>query len=207
MAADLILVLGGARSGKSTHAQELALELGGESVLYVATATPFDDEMRVRIAAHRADRPSGWETLEAPHETGDAIARSGGEHGGRQRRSCRLSDRARRQRLCWVCRRMRPRPRVRLPSCVKLRASWRLRGRATPPGSWSAMRWGWVSCRRIRWAGRTATRWAGQPTYCRGRDARVVDGRRDPAAREVRRERHRSMTSLATARPASVRAI
>lgn len=62
----LILILGGARSGKSTHAEKLALELGGRDVLYVATAQAFDDEMRARIAAHRAERPAGWRTLEAP---------------------------------------------------------------------------------------------------------------------------------------------
>jgi len=58
--------LGGARSGKSSHAERLALELGGPDVLYVATAQAFDDEMRARIAAHRAARPRGWRTLEAP---------------------------------------------------------------------------------------------------------------------------------------------
>ncbi len=66
MAKELILVLGGARSGKSTYAQNMALEMGGPHVLYVATAQAFDDEMRARIAAHRAERPAGWRTLEAP---------------------------------------------------------------------------------------------------------------------------------------------
>ena len=65
-AKELILILGGARSGKSTHAEKLALELAGPDVLYVATAQAFDDEMRARIAAHRAERPAGWRTLEAP---------------------------------------------------------------------------------------------------------------------------------------------
>src|SRR5690349_7043673 len=62
----LILILGGARSGKSTAAERMALELGGESVLYVATAEAYDDEMRERIRAHQQDRPAGWRTLEAP---------------------------------------------------------------------------------------------------------------------------------------------
>ena len=61
----LILILGGARSGKSSYAQKLALELGGPDVLYVATAEPLDEEMRRRISVHRAERPSGWRTLEA----------------------------------------------------------------------------------------------------------------------------------------------
>lgn len=66
MTAELILILGGARSGKSTYAEQLARELGGPAVLYVATAQAFDAEMRARIAAHRAARPADWRTLEAP---------------------------------------------------------------------------------------------------------------------------------------------
>jgi adenosylcobinamide kinase/adenosylcobinamide-phosphate guanylyltransferase len=66
MAKELILILGGARSGKSTYAENLAHELGGQRVLYVATAEALDDEMRERIAAHRAARPPAWQTLEAP---------------------------------------------------------------------------------------------------------------------------------------------
>jgi adenosylcobinamide kinase/adenosylcobinamide-phosphate guanylyltransferase len=72
----LTLILGGARSGKSTLAEKLAAEQGG-SVLYVATAVPFDDEMRLRIARHKAERPSHWHTLEAPTQTGAAIASAG----------------------------------------------------------------------------------------------------------------------------------
>ncbi len=66
MTKQFILILGGARSGKSAYAQKLALELGGPDVLYIATAQAFDEEMRARIAAHRAERPTGWHTLEAP---------------------------------------------------------------------------------------------------------------------------------------------
>jgi adenosylcobinamide kinase/adenosylcobinamide-phosphate guanylyltransferase len=66
MAKELILVLGGARSGKSTYAEQLALELGGPEVLYVATAQALDHEMRERILKHRLARPQGWRTLEAP---------------------------------------------------------------------------------------------------------------------------------------------
>jgi adenosylcobinamide kinase / adenosylcobinamide-phosphate guanylyltransferase len=62
----LVLILGGARSGKSTAAERMALDLGGQHVLYIATAQAFDDEMRERIAAHRRSRPSGWQTLETP---------------------------------------------------------------------------------------------------------------------------------------------
>jgi len=68
----LILLLGGARSGKSTLAERMAAELG-EDVLYVATAQAFDDEMRERIAAHRQSRPQGWQTLEAPLRVGEQL--------------------------------------------------------------------------------------------------------------------------------------
>jgi adenosylcobinamide kinase/adenosylcobinamide-phosphate guanylyltransferase len=71
--ARLILVLGGARSGKSTFAQQLALKLGGRQVLYVATAQAGDEEMRQRIKRHRQERPPGWRTLEAPGDVGQAI--------------------------------------------------------------------------------------------------------------------------------------
>mgnify|MGYP005838981751 CR=1 FL=1 len=63
---ELILVLGGARSGKSWYAEKLAVELGGDKVLFVATAEARDEEMRLRIQTHRANRPVDWRTLEAP---------------------------------------------------------------------------------------------------------------------------------------------
>ena len=74
MAKELILILGGARSGKSSHAQQMALDLGGPDVLFVATAEAYDDEMRLRIAAHQAERPAGWLTVEAPRRVAEQIA-------------------------------------------------------------------------------------------------------------------------------------
>jgi adenosylcobinamide kinase/adenosylcobinamide-phosphate guanylyltransferase len=71
--AKLILVLGGARSGKSTYAQSLAHKVGGRDVLFVATAEAEDDEMRQRVAKHRRERPDGWRTLEAHRRVGSAI--------------------------------------------------------------------------------------------------------------------------------------
>ncbi len=70
---DLILVTGGVRCGKSRFAERRASELGGDRVVYIATAEAGDDEMRARIAAHRADRPAAWRTLEAPVDVAAAI--------------------------------------------------------------------------------------------------------------------------------------
>jgi adenosylcobinamide kinase/adenosylcobinamide-phosphate guanylyltransferase len=75
-AQDLILILGGARSGKSAYAERLARERGGQ-VLFVATATAGDEEMAARIAAHRAARPTDWRTLEAPTEVAARVAEAG----------------------------------------------------------------------------------------------------------------------------------
>jgi adenosylcobinamide kinase/adenosylcobinamide-phosphate guanylyltransferase len=68
-----ILLIGGAGSGKSRFAQELALKLGGE-VLFVATATPGDEEMLKRIDQHKKKRPPAWRTLEVTTGVGKKIA-------------------------------------------------------------------------------------------------------------------------------------
>lgn len=68
-----LLVIGGARSGKSRYAQQRA-EATGLSPVFIATAEAFDDEMRERIARHRADRDAGWRTVEAPLNLPQAIA-------------------------------------------------------------------------------------------------------------------------------------
>ncbi|MFZ4828006.1 MAG: bifunctional adenosylcobinamide kinase/adenosylcobinamide-phosphate guanylyltransferase [Phototrophicaceae bacterium] len=69
----LILLLGGARSGKSTYAERWA-QKHGRDVLFVATAQAFDTEMTARIDAHRASRPAEWHTLETPQHLARALA-------------------------------------------------------------------------------------------------------------------------------------
>lgn len=64
MKRQLILILGGARSGKSAFAEKLARR--GRRVLFLATAEARDQDMKRRIAAHRQRRPAGWDTLEEP---------------------------------------------------------------------------------------------------------------------------------------------
>lgn len=65
-------ILGGARSGKSTYALNLAKNIE-ENVLFVATATPSDEFMEERIRRHKQERPAGWETLEVTKDVGKAI--------------------------------------------------------------------------------------------------------------------------------------
>ncbi|WP_372789231.1 bifunctional adenosylcobinamide kinase/adenosylcobinamide-phosphate guanylyltransferase [Paraconexibacter sp.] len=83
----LALVLGGTRSGKSARAEALA-SATGLPVTYVATGAAIDDEMRARIAAHRAGRPDTWATVE-PHPGTDPLATAAriARHGG-----CALLD-------------------------------------------------------------------------------------------------------------------
>jgi len=67
----IILLLGGARSGKSFFAQELAKKK--DRVLFVATAEAGDEDMRQRIEKHKQSRPSAWRTLETTTWVGDHI--------------------------------------------------------------------------------------------------------------------------------------
>jgi adenosylcobinamide kinase / adenosylcobinamide-phosphate guanylyltransferase len=72
----LSLVIGGARSGKSTFAEGLVTATPRPR-RYIATAEPHDDEMRDRIARHRQDRGADWLTVEAPLDLAAALAKAG----------------------------------------------------------------------------------------------------------------------------------
>jgi adenosylcobinamide kinase/adenosylcobinamide-phosphate guanylyltransferase len=69
----LVLFTGGARSGKSTRAEQYAARLS-QRVTYIATAEAGDDEMRARIAQHQRNRPAQWRTLERPLAAATALA-------------------------------------------------------------------------------------------------------------------------------------
>jgi adenosylcobinamide kinase/adenosylcobinamide-phosphate guanylyltransferase len=73
----IVLVTGGARSGKSAYAERRAAEVGG-AVTYVATAEALDEEMARRIARHREERPAAWTTVEAPRRAGEAVRAAAG---------------------------------------------------------------------------------------------------------------------------------
>ena len=68
----IVLVTGGARSGKSTFAEELAAR-SGERIAYIATAQIYDEEMRFRVSLHQKRRPDNWQTYEAPFDAETAI--------------------------------------------------------------------------------------------------------------------------------------
>lgn len=68
----MVLLLGGARSGKSALAARLAVE-SGSRVTFIATAEAGDDEMAERIRVHRAGRPASWNVIEAPIDLAGAV--------------------------------------------------------------------------------------------------------------------------------------
>lgn len=70
--AKIVLITGGARSGKSTFGEELAYA-AGDKILYVATAKAIDEEMKDRIKRHRERRPDAWDTLEAYRGLGEIL--------------------------------------------------------------------------------------------------------------------------------------
>lgn len=73
----LVLVLGGARSGKSTFAEKLAQKIGDKDVIYVATAGCHDEEMAKRIEIHQKSRPQEWLTIEETKKVANVILQQG----------------------------------------------------------------------------------------------------------------------------------
>jgi len=76
----LILLLGGARGGKSACAMRLAQESGcaaGDEICFIATAQGLDEDMTKRIARHRAERPIHWRTIEEPYQIDEALKQTG----------------------------------------------------------------------------------------------------------------------------------
>lgn len=72
-----ILITGGARSGKSALAEQLALRATGRAI-YIATSEIFDSEMEARVAAHRARRGPEWRDIHAPRDLAGALEASDG---------------------------------------------------------------------------------------------------------------------------------
>ena len=75
---ETILVIGGCRSGKSSHALFLAKQIPGQKI-FVATCMPQDKEMEQRVLRHQQQRSSAWKTLEVPFFLPEAIHKNGKE--------------------------------------------------------------------------------------------------------------------------------
>lgn len=75
MNSKIVLVTGGARSGKSRFAEDYVARLGVPAA-YIATAEVLDDEMAARVALHRGRRPADWRTFEAPGDAHEAIRKA-----------------------------------------------------------------------------------------------------------------------------------
>lgn len=76
--AEIILVTGGARSGKSSFAEKLALKLGNGHAAYIATAQIFDEEMAARVELHKSRRDKSWTNFEAPFDAEKILAETTG---------------------------------------------------------------------------------------------------------------------------------
>lgn len=70
----LVLITGGARSGKSRLAEELAVK-SGQKTAYIATAAVYDAEMAERVRLHRERRPAAWQTVEETRDLAGALER------------------------------------------------------------------------------------------------------------------------------------
>jgi adenosylcobinamide kinase/adenosylcobinamide-phosphate guanylyltransferase len=75
----ITFILGGARSGKSTYAQELAYK-GKKPVAFIATCLPCDSEMKTRVKRHRQSRPSEWDTFEESKDIAGVLEKHGNKY-------------------------------------------------------------------------------------------------------------------------------
>ena len=75
----IVLVTGGARSGKSSFAEKYAAKYG-KRIAYVATSQVFDKEMEFRVRLHRQRRPADWDTYEAPFAAHEAVREAAAGH-------------------------------------------------------------------------------------------------------------------------------
>lgn len=71
-----ILVIGGCRSGKSSHALSIANQMSAKNKLFIATSVPRDEEMKNRVKTHRLERGMDWKTAEVPVEVPAAIQKT-----------------------------------------------------------------------------------------------------------------------------------
>jgi adenosylcobinamide kinase/adenosylcobinamide-phosphate guanylyltransferase len=79
MANKIFLITGGARSGKSAYAEELAKSMSGKRA-YIATAQALDAEMAAKIAKHQKDRGDGWDTYEEPLAVAELVRKLSGRY-------------------------------------------------------------------------------------------------------------------------------
>lgn len=75
----IVLVTGGARSGKSSFAEKYVAKQG-KRIAYIATAMVLDDEMKFRVDLHQKRRPDNWHTFEAPFNAHEAIIKAAADH-------------------------------------------------------------------------------------------------------------------------------
>ena len=68
-----VLVIGGCRSGKSSHALKLAEETYGDKRAFIETCVPHDEEMEIRVERHKQERSPNWKTLEIPVQIAETI--------------------------------------------------------------------------------------------------------------------------------------
>lgn len=93
---NITLILGGARSGKSTYAEKLAMQ-ANQAVTYVATAQVYDDEFKARIQHHQDRRPADWVLVEEPHHLAQTLARLA------QTKQCLIVDCLTLWLAQWIC--------------------------------------------------------------------------------------------------------